>query len=450
MCSIYHKNNDYRSFVTNLTFYLLLSALSAGCSANYNRQMALVKKEVETSNYNRAIAVLSKSKIKDNRNNSLLYHLETGLLYHLLADYETSNRFLESAEWISDELYTKSLSRQASSLLTSDKILPYRGEFFEHIFTNYYKILNYLYLDNLEDALVEVRRINHKLSVFNITDAFMHYLTAILYQHNMQDSDAFIEYKKAYDTYKKIYPGRYSIDYPEQLSNDISVFCRESRFPRCDEFPANIRNSYTPPSEYGSAVFILETGFISEKTEVIIQAAIPQEYRKKHPHEFKDTYYLAVALPAFSKSADTVLNAQLHINNTSLDMYLVEDLGIIAETVLKDQQPGILAKAIARAVSKYLAYRSVKGNKSSDENKNLIKSILSTSVNILGMATEGADTRSWLMLPDRIFMSRRYLKPGEYRFRITSTTEKGQKTTVSDEKLTISKGETKFIVLRQF
>ena len=69
----------------------------------------------------------------------------------------------------------------------------------------------------------------------------MHYLTAILYQYNDQDGDAFIEYKKAYESYRKVYPKQYGIPFPRQLSKDISVFSRESRFPRCEEFPEQMQ-----------------------------------------------------------------------------------------------------------------------------------------------------------------------------------------------------------------
>jgi len=69
--------------------------------------------------------------------------MEAGLLYHLAGRYAESNRFLENAEWISDELYTRSISKEAATLVTSDNILPYRGEYYEYLFTNYYKLLNY-------------------------------------------------------------------------------------------------------------------------------------------------------------------------------------------------------------------------------------------------------------------------------------------------------------------
>lgn len=429
--------------------FLILLAIS-GCVSTYNQRMAPVKKEVKSSNYKKALKEFNKTGIRNQGKNSLLYHFEAGLLYHLSGDYKESNRFLENAEWISDELYTKSISREVATLVTSNKILPYRGEFYEYLFTNYYKLLNYLYLGSLEDALVEVRRINHKLSLFKKDDAFMHYLTAILYQYNRQDSDAFIEYKKAYNAYKKIYPKSYGVAFPKQLSKDIAVFCKESRFSRCNEFPKKVLDACSTPAKYGSAVFIMETGFVPYKYEERIEAAIPHEYKKKHPEKFREIYYLTVALPRYAPNSDYAYSVTLELNGKTFKMDMVEDLGAMAKKTLEQEQPKILTKAIVRAAAKYVAYRKVKGKKTGDDKKNLLRSILGTSVNIFGAATEGADTRSWLTLPNRIFMSRHYLEPGKYSFKLTLDSVKGVRKTTPAEDFTIKQGEIKFIILRQF
>lgn len=419
---------------------LLFVLITSGCVSTYNKKMVSVKADVKAANYKKALSNFEKTGIQNQERNSLLYHLEAGLLYHLAGNYEKSNQFLENAEWISDELYTKSISGEAASLVTSDNILPYRGETYEYLFTNYYKLLNYLYIGSLEDALVEVRRINHKLSLFKKDDAFMHYLTAMLYQHNIQDSDAFIEYKKAYNAYKKS-----KIKFPKQLSKDISVFCKESGFSRCKEFPKKILNTYSASREYSSVVFIVETGFIPNKSEERVEAAIPQNYRKKHAERFKDIYYLTVSLPKYTPLPDKIDRVSVNLNGKTYKIYMVDDIGAVAEMTLDEKKPKILAKAIARAVTKYIAYKSVKGKK-----PDALKRLLSTSVNVLGAATENADTRSWLMLPNRIFLSRQYLAPGEYSFSLNLKSQKGIRKTTGTETFTIKNGETKFIVLREF
>jgi hypothetical protein len=433
----------------SVKYYAVILAVSlSACISTYQQKLASIKSEVKSSNYKNAVNLFNKTGLHKQKKNSLLYNLEAGLLYHLAGEYKTSNNYLENAEWVSDELYTKSISQEAATLLTSNKILPYRGEYYEYLFTNYYKLLNYLYLGNLEDALVEVRRINHKLSLFKKDDAFMHYLTAILYQHNRQYSDAFIEYKKAYNAYKKYYPKNYDIKFPKQLSKDIAVFCKESKFPRCNEFPDNIRNGYTSPSNYGSVVFIVETGFVPHKYEERVEATLPQKYKKENPDKFKDVYYLTVALPQYGPDTDNVSDISLNLNGNISRMDIVEDLGKMARKTLQEDKPKIIAKAIARAVAKYIAYNKAKAK--GEESSSTLGRVLGTTVNIFGAATEGADTRSWLTLPNKIFFSKQYLKPGNYSFKLNINNSTNDKKQTVEDNITIKSGEVKFVVLRQF
>ncbi|MFW6134341.1 MAG: COG3014 family protein [Elusimicrobiota bacterium] len=427
----------FLSGCSNLRYYFL----------NYNSRIKPVKQEVSTKDYKKALLEFKKTNLNKDKKNRLLYHLEAGLLYHMAGDYDRSNYFLERAEWISDELYTKSLSNEAASLVTSDKVIPYRGEYYEYLFTNYYKLLNYLHLGNLEDALVEVRRINHKLSLFDQDDAFMHYLTSMLYQYNNQSSDAFIEYKKAYQGYTKKYDKKYNITTPSQIKKDIAVFCRETGFSRCNEFPKRILNSYRPPDKYGSVVFLVETNFIPHLTDKKIEAAIPQKYKRKHKNKLADVYYLTIEMPVYKPRKNWVEEVSLNLAGKSVKMDLVEDLGEIARANLESEESKILAKSMARAVAKYLTYKSVDGGK---EEKGLLQRVLKGTVNVLGTATEQADTRSWLTLPDRIFLSRQYLEPGKYSFNLRIKSSKGSDTLTEKEEFTIEQGEIKFIVLRRF
>jgi hypothetical protein len=437
-----------RSFQLTILFGIFAFFLF-GCTKVYNQRLSSVKKELHTGNYPSAVKKLEETLLSTEEKNRLLYHLEAGLLYHLAGKYKQSNSFLESAEWISDELYTKSLSKQAASLMTSDNILPFQGEFYDYLFINYYKLLNYLYLGSLEDVMVEVRRINHKLSLFDKDDAFMHYLTALLYQYNRQKADAFIEYKKAYESYKNVYSKNYEVPFPRHLKRDIAVFYQNTRFSRCREFPREVLKTDKVPPKYGSVVFIVEAGFVPYKYEVRTEAVIPPKYKKKHPEKLKDIYYLKLAVPEYALPQESVKQVVLNLNEKSSDMDLVEDLGTVAVKTFEQEHSGLMAKTIARAVAKYLTYKTVKG-KDDKENENKLRKVLGTTVNIFGAATEQADTRSWLTLPDRIFLAHNYLKPGKHEFSTVLKTAKGKEVSSDKKTFYLKEGELKFIVLRRF
>ena len=82
----------------------------------------------------------------------------------------------------------------------------------------------------------------------------------------------------------------------------------------------------------------------------------------------------------------------------------VDDLGGRARLTFKAAYGKILLKTLARALTKYLAKQ-----KADD-----VGWAAGALTNIFGAATETADTRSWLTLPNLITMARLRLPPGTY------------------------------------
>ena len=83
-------------------------------------------------------------------------------------------------------------NRKAGQEVPTGKGLPYKPEDFEVILVNFYKAMNYLQMDQMEEALVEVRKINIKLNELNDKypdyknryqrDAFAHLLMGLIYE----------------------------------------------------------------------------------------------------------------------------------------------------------------------------------------------------------------------------------------------------------------------------
>ncbi len=88
-----------------------------------------------------------------------------GLLAHYAGRWEESNAALQAAATMAEERYTRSLSRAALSLLTSDNVLPYRPPGTERLLLHYYGALNYLRAGDAESAAVEARRLSHLLNL---------------------------------------------------------------------------------------------------------------------------------------------------------------------------------------------------------------------------------------------------------------------------------------------
>src|SRR4051812_44003174 len=142
----------------------------------------------------------------DNGRDLLLFLLDEGLALHSAGRFEESNKAFLRADKIAEIKDYTSLATEAGTLLTSENIKDYKGEDFENCLINNYLAMNYALMGDAENALVEARRVNHKLQLM-ITDgqrkykqdAFARYLSAILYESQGNWNDAYVDYKMAHD-----------------------------------------------------------------------------------------------------------------------------------------------------------------------------------------------------------------------------------------------------------
>ena len=66
-----------------------------------------------------------------------------------------------------DRLYTRKIRTETLAFMTNDTALPYEGDPYEQVLINVLKALNYAMLGQWQDALVEARRIDHRLNVLS-------------------------------------------------------------------------------------------------------------------------------------------------------------------------------------------------------------------------------------------------------------------------------------------
>jgi hypothetical protein len=95
----------------------------------------------------------------------VLRYLDSGLLYHLGGVPKESIKHLETAERLIDENYTKSISNAVASFLINDYQLEYFGEPYEDVYVNVFKAIDYMHLGKFDDAYVEIKRADEKLTL---------------------------------------------------------------------------------------------------------------------------------------------------------------------------------------------------------------------------------------------------------------------------------------------
>ena len=90
-------------------------------------------------------------------NSVFLYHFDLGTLYHYNGDYKKSAAEFENAKQVYEDLYTKSVTNEAASVMTNDNVRPYRARPFEILSLYEMNIVNYLAMRDIDGALVECR-----------------------------------------------------------------------------------------------------------------------------------------------------------------------------------------------------------------------------------------------------------------------------------------------------
>ncbi|MBC8368158.1 hypothetical protein H8E52_12185 [bacterium] len=408
-----------------LTFLLVLAALAlAGCAPNVSRNAKVRERLVK----NEVPSALVELQNEDCRTVDCL--LQRGHLAYLAGDYDQTQRDLEVAEWLIQDLWTVSLSREAASLVVSDNTTAYSGQAFEKVWLNYVRALAYLDANEPWEAAVEGRALSRKLGVMADevddesgyhNDPFLQYFAGLLAEADGDLNRAWINYRHAERLYKK--REIYGVSPPPSLGRSLLkaaeglAFSEEAQSYR-DQYGA----SSTPQSEMGEVVLLVSEGLIPGKRTLRIDfpifeskgkernALVVAAYSYEHWHSPPRAvdYWVSVALPELeaSKSAPA-LRWSSSVGSGQLG--LGADIGFLNRKSFEDEYGKVVIRAVARALVKFW------GTKKVEEKGGQVWGIIA---NIVGSATEWADTRSWATLPEHVYIERLQLPAGEQRVQV--------------------------------
>ena len=431
--------------VIGLSVVLLL--LLSGCGAGYSGYMSRSLARLEKSDYQGALDKLEKP---DGRTNKLLYHLEKGLILHYQGQYEASNVEFAEAERVSDQLFTRSISRHVAAMVSNDAVIAYRGEEFELALIHYYRAMNYARLGDRQAALVECRKANQKLEDYAQqaeyelsykNDAFLQYMTGLFFESEGEWNDAYISYKDALKGYRA-YEAAFGLPVPHILLVDLARLAKRLGYE--DEVREYTERYQLEPEEIKSAsggeiVVFAESGFVPRKHQVEFNMPILKNekdigtltvaeravHRYHHPHSYKRLqvdYWLRVALPEYREVGSQVAEVRLRAGNQSAPAVVGEDLAAIAQQSFTEKFNAILWRAVVRSLVKYSASKGIEKAFADDEDdeddeednwaEEKISEAIGSLVNLVTAVTEAADTRSWLSLPRTIHIARLSVPPG--------------------------------------
>ena len=423
---------------------LLIVLLLPGC-ASYSYSFTTVERALVEQRTDEALQVLEK--LHDSSSffgkANVLYQLNKGMILRMQQQYEASNQAFEQAKSLIEQYDAFSVTEQASSFMINDATRAYMGEPFEQVLLHLYAALNYLEMGKPVEARVEALQVDQRLRRLNskiknpiyTEDAFVRYLTGIIYEQLGEYSDAMIACRKAYEAYQK-YQKNFGVATPKSLQQALLRLSRQQglddehhRYQQ--QFNSEETQSVNDRRQLGELVLVVNSGLAPVKKEQAINTIAPSSGQ-----------LVRVAVPQYVARSDNVSGVKLSLKNQSsgsehrANGELVQDIDNIAFKTLEAEMPTIVARTAARAVTKYQITKEV-GRK--DDALGLL-------TNILAMVTERADTRSWLTLPKNIYLLRMALEPGVYDINLEYLSNAGSVLENKPVKnINITAGETRYL-----
>lgn len=380
---------------------LFLISLSTISCATYQSKVAQSRTYLENGEYNlaeKALEPLAEKKDGD----QLVYLLDYSVALQMGGKIKESSQALQQADRLAEMQDYTSLSREAGSLLLNQEMVQYKGDSFEKFYINAYAALNYLELGQLDEALVETRRMNEKYVKINSEDrktfeknVFGKYLSAMIWEANQNWDDAYIAYNEAY-----------KLD-PTIPFIDADLIRSSKRARRMDtyqqwkkSFPQVAEKKEWYDKNYGELVIIYEQGWGPRKVQI------------GGPGIYAGGYNPPILQPVRNK----VIGMKAAISGVGeFESRTVYDVEHAAIETLQHDYAWLSAKRIGAFATKEVVADQIRQKNEALGNVAWLAMQLS----------ERADLRQWSTLPQTVQLVRVPLKVGTYNVNLQGISSRG-------------------------
>ena len=405
--------------------------LLSGCSTigitdlfqDYATQLRPVRQAVSQNNIENAQQLLPSN--SRGHSNYLLNQLETARLEFLAKQNSQANETFETVYQNMEKkrqaakIQLSTSLEQTNSLLTNDSVIGYEPAAYEMTMLHSYKALSYVFDNQLESALVEVRRANKVQEdalkdnqavldeqaenaaegypdmaelIGNIKNgfqnAFTFYLSGLLYEADKQFDDAYIDYKKALEINSD----------NSYLQQTVLRLAKKQGFEQdFEEFSKRFGELKQHKPNTGQVIVIAEQGLIPARQEFQLRLPIYSSHG--------DARFYSIAMPVYRGAPYVNNDKNITLDGDNFILKPIVRLEALAAKTLKDQSTGRITRQVMRLVAKE-KMRAELARSGGD-----VGNILA---NIYNMASEQADTRSWLTLPSQLSIAQNTMTTGEH------------------------------------
>lgn len=407
-------------------FALFVIVLTQSACVSVTLERSEVEYHLLRQQPEQALAALESDK-PENRNQSL-YLLDKAMLLRMQNRFEDSNSVFEKAKKLTQKLDAISLREQAAAVTINDSQRSYLPRIFEQALVHCFEAINYLQLQQYDQARVEILQLNELLKQDDeIQMPFARYLSGLVFEFNQELDNALIAYRKAYQAYKSNDNAIPKILQQDLLRLTDYLGLSEEHKKFSDKFMLEAWPKQREVNQQARAIALVFNGLMPRKQSLNINVQSPSD-RQLH----------RISTPYYEHRAARVYRAELSAESSdtrtsSTGSELIAELDQHARAALASEMPAIIARTIARV--------SIK-NKLVDDTRD-DSPLLSFALNIATFLTEQADTRAWNTLPQQILIMRLNLPAGSHNLKLSLSGSSLPGTIQSWQQININKGESR-------
>jgi len=382
--------------------FIPLLILAVGCGQSTfteirkDVQSDVLKKEVTTS----SIEKFKKIEGYKNYQNKLFNFLNLASLHFYSQNFDSAIYYFNLAENRIEDQYTRRVSQEVGSILTNQYNVDYQSYPVEHLMIHFYKSLAFLQKNDLEGSVIEVRKLQQKLSYLDQfsgfykikqTDyPFLNYYSGVIFHLNGDDNGARVSFKLAgydYDSLKTTLPS----------SNKMNLH-------------------------------ITFSGMIPELNEAFIRLLVNTNddiYTLKVAYPI---YFDAFSNPDLKESSFVTGNQKFDVARKFETEFNAKEKELQPKNFARVATKFILANGTAAVSEKMIEKRKEEKEKEKEEKKKKGEKVddnstdgedifwgtlwvLGNVMKVVNDVTEKADLRQWFLLPSTVYLSVDSTKP---------------------------------------
>lgn len=395
-------------------FILLSSFVFISC-ATYQSQVAGPRNMLKAGQTTEALEKFKALADKDDRD-QLVHVMDYAMALQIAGQYkESAQQFLRADKLVDLNDY-HSVTNVVGATLGGEEAIQYKGESYEKFLINTMNAINYVMMGEYDDALVEARRINEKISKMKMDgrepyelSPFARYLAGILWEAQHKFDDAYIEYEGSYklDATNPFLPG--------DLIRSAKLARRTETYNKWkNEFPKTNENSAWYDKNKGELIVIYQQGWGPTK-------------QARRQYRFPELY------PTPSQTQGARVQVDHQTERTQV-VYNVERVSI---QILEKDFGALVARRVGGIAAKAVVADQLR------QKNELLGNLAWIAMNV----TDRADLRQWSTLPQTIQMVRIPLSPGQYKVTIQGVDYSGNPTAdqLAEQSIEIKPGRKSFI-----